>query len=111
MPHCSACFPPKRGAVCGEIKAAPVAMASSGTATNAANKSQERGEGMRRLVPAAGFASSPTSTANAMPPVPTGLMSNRWARLNSISGRPRRQNFTSTRSAQIAPIQAQARME
>ncbi len=49
--------------------------------------------------------------ASAMAPTPTGLMSYRWARLNSIPGGDRPSGLLITRSATTAMIQAMARLE
>ena len=54
-----------------------------------------------------------TESSEAMPmaPTPTGLMSKRWARLNSIPGGDSPSGLLTTRSATTAIIQAMATFE
>lgn len=49
-----------------------------------------------------------TTEASAMAPTPTGLMSYRWARLNSMPGGLRPRGLLTIRSATTAMIQAMA---
>ena len=52
-----------------------------------------------------------TADASAIAPTPTGLMSYRWARLNSMPGGDRPSGLLTTRSATTAMIQAMAMLE
>ncbi len=51
------------------------------------------------------------SDASAIAPTPTGLMSYRWARLNSMPGGDRPSGLLTKRSATTAMIQAMAMLE
>ncbi|MDT4883905.1 hypothetical protein FQZ97_1199960 [compost metagenome] len=51
-----------------------------------------------------------SAEARPMAPTPTGLMSYRWARLNSMPGGLQPRGLLITRSATTAMIQAMARL-
>ena len=57
------------------------------------------------------YAATDSSEASPMAPTPTGLMSYRWARLNSMPGGDRPSGLLITRSATTAMIQAMATLE